>query len=241
MARLDRDIRMAERVAKRANRLADRARRRAQRDGQSAQPAFDREQDERMFDGSASAEDYSNLHTDNKYRSRRKSSRRRSRYQAKLRSKIDTWGCRKRPAFGNFYRNRQDKKVLGICSGIAEYFGLAPWKIRLVAVFTLFTIPSLVVPAYFIGYFFIDSKPYYREVADRYQRQSKTRSKNSSSTKQSDTDADAAPEVNNTNALGLAKHKFAAIEVRLRLMETHITSSQFALQNELRNIVGDEG
>ncbi len=39
------------------------------------------------------------------------------------------------------YKSRNDKKISGVCAGIAEYFGIDPTLIRLLwAVVTLFTI-----------------------------------------------------------------------------------------------------
>jgi hypothetical protein len=46
--------------------------------------------------------------------------------------------------------------------------------------------------------------------------------------------------MSNTETLRTAKDKFADIEVRLRSMESHVTSSKFELQRELRKIAGED-
>ena len=151
---------------------------------------------------------------------------------------------------GNLYRNTQNKKIFGVCSGIADYWGMEAWQVRFMAVFAIFVIPSIVIPAYFISSFLMDDKPYYRKVTDRFHELDEEseieqmsddvkrgRSKRSSKSK---SESAAAHETPNPQILQTAKRKFSDIEDRLRVMESHVTSPRFELHRELRKISGDD-
>lgn len=57
------------------------------------------------------------------------------------------------------YKSRNDKKISGVCAGIAEYFGIDPTLIRLLwAVVTLFTVGTGVL-AYIICAIIIPEMP----------------------------------------------------------------------------------
>ena len=147
----------------------------------------------------------------------------------------------KRRRSGNLYRDTQHKKILGVCAGSAEYLGLSTWQVRLGAVFGLLFVPSVAIPAYFITYFLMDNKPYYRQAVDRYESihaedeegQVENKSRGERKTTQKNV-------MNNAQAMRTARHKFSDIEDRLRRMESHVTSSQFELQRELKKISGED-
>ena len=110
------------------------------------------------------------------------------------------------------------------------------------AIMGLIFIPSVAIPVYFITYFLMDDKPYYRQVTDRFDdledddeeepRVVKKRRK--------PRQEDGPPQVSNKEAMRTAKEKFNDIEDRLRSMETHVTSSTFELQRELKKISGED-
>ena len=52
---------------------------------------------------------------------------------------------------------------------MADYVGRPVWEVRLYALLGLIFIPSVLIPSYFIGYFFMGDKPYYRHVTDRFE------------------------------------------------------------------------
>ncbi len=162
----------------------------------------------------------------------------------------------------HIYRDRQRKKVCGVCAGLADYLGRPTWEIRLYAVLGLFFIPSITIPSYFITYFFMDDKPYYKRVTDRFDEDldswnsarddSQSRKRKKSAARQADRSGSASednasednasekePAMNNVQAIKTAKRKFSDIEHRLRRMEGHVTSSSFELQREFRKISAD--
>ena len=169
-----------------------------------------------------------------------KAARRRSR-RAKRSFGFGRWGHhgRRRRSYG-LYRNNRNKKICGVCSGAAEYLGVETWQMRLCALFGLFFVPQIAVPAYFITYFLMDKKPYYREMTDRYDERHPEEEDVRRMHKRESENRDDQPTVSNLQALKTAKRKFSDVEDRLRTMESHVTSSQFELRRELRKISGDE-
>lgn len=160
--------------------------------------------------------------------------------------------ARKRKS-AHLYKDKQRKKVFGVCAGLADYWGRPAWEIRVYAVVGLFVIPSVVVPAYVIMSLIMDDKPYFRRVTDRFdtaddsprpspadsksQQAGSSRQEDSVKRRQRDP---REPRMNNVQAMKAAKDKFADIEQRLREMETHVTSNRFELQREFKKIAGED-
>lgn len=272
----DREVRRAEKEAKRAREAAAKARQQADRAGKAASDLseleasmyddsmdayYDDSLDDALDDGMGGDE----LWMGDESPRRRRNRRSRRRYGSGRFS--EHWGYddfkmtrRRRRGWRSphLYRDRQRKKVCGVCAGVADYFGRPAWEIRLYAVLGLFFLPSLVVPAYFIMYFLMDDKPYYRRVTDRVDedlesyddaemeqqpaarsRRQERKAKRASAMKNGKP-AGGEPQMNNVQAMSIAKEKFSDIEQRLRQMESHVTSSRFELQRELKKISGED-
>ncbi|MBL4680330.1 MAG: PspC domain-containing protein [Pseudomonadales bacterium] len=146
---------------------------------------------------------------------------------------------RKRSGHG-LYRDTRNSKICGVCAGSAEYLGLEIWQVRVCAVLGLIFVPSLAVPAYFITWFLMDEKPYYREATERYDLAHYTDSAISPMRKRKAENRAKTPQMSNVHALSIAKQKFSNIEEHLRDMESHVTSSQFELRREFKKIAGGE-
>ncbi|MEX1237938.1 MAG: PspC domain-containing protein [Pseudomonadales bacterium] len=140
------------------------------------------------------------------------------------------------------YRDKRRGKICGVCAGVAEYLEVDTWQVRLVAVLGLIFVPSVAITVYFITYFLMDDKPYYRRVTDRYKDADATDVYDDVYDDGYDDAGDSrgGPRLGNAEALRTAKDKFSDIEVRLRNMESHVTSSKFELQRELRKIAGED-
>lgn len=67
-----------------------------------------------------------------------------------------------------FYLDKRNKKLMGVCAGVADYFGVEPIWIRLGFMFTLFFLFPPIIFAYFAMGWFADPKPaaLYNESAD---------------------------------------------------------------------------
>ncbi|MFT5559530.1 MAG: phage shock protein C [Psychromonas sp.] len=58
------------------------------------------------------------------------------------------------------YRNPENAKLAGVCAGIAEYFDIEVWLVRLLVVSAfLFTAGFFVFIAYLVAYFTLDEMP----------------------------------------------------------------------------------
>ena len=145
----------------------------------------------------------------------------------------------------HLYRDRQRKKICGVCAGMADYVGRPVWEVRLYALLGLIFIPSVLIPSYFIGYFFMGDKPYYRHVTDRFEdgvdsqdreRDDRSSEKRHRSDGRQPPGSNQQPDMSNVQAMKTAKDKFFDIEQRLRQMEGYVTSSRFELQREFHKI-----
>ena len=57
------------------------------------------------------------------------------------------------------YRDKQNGKLMGVCSGIADYTGVNALWVRLGAVFLTFMTGGWAIPAYFLTGFLLNKKP----------------------------------------------------------------------------------
>jgi len=48
------------------------------------------------------------------------------------------------------YRDKNNAKLMGVCSGIADYTGINVFWVRLAAFFSIFFSQGIAIPAYFI-------------------------------------------------------------------------------------------
>lgn len=243
----EREIRRAETQAERARRDAEKARHSANRAERAAKDMSDLETE--LDEDFLSVEQPRRSSGTRSSRARRRdahwgdeshSSQPRSRSGSRSRSKA------RRFRSAHLYRDRQRKKLFGVCAGFADYVGRPPWEIRLYAFLALMFIPSVIVPVYFIAYFLMDDKPHYRRVTDRIEEtldsaevpfEDTTTNRQGQSMKSS---KKKQVKMDNVQAMRSAREKFSDIEQRLRQMETHVTSSRFELQRELKKISGED-
>lgn len=55
-------------------------------------------------------------------------------------------------------KNPADKKIFGVCSGLARRFELPVWATRIVSVILLIQLPVLIGAGYLIAYFCLDER-----------------------------------------------------------------------------------
>ncbi|WP_422369053.1 envelope stress response membrane protein PspC [Pelagibius sp.] len=116
------------------------------------------------------------------------------------------------------YRNRARGKVSGVCAGIADYFGISTFVVRLVALISLFmfTFPTLV--CYILATILLDPAPeftYQSEEEKEFWRQVRLKP---------------------SESLSRLRHKFRDQEQRVRNMEAFVTSSEARLHREFRDL-----
>ncbi len=120
------------------------------------------------------------------------------------------------------YRDPKNGKLAGVCAGIAEYFSVEVWIIRLLAISAfLFSGGFLVVLAYIGAYFLLDEMPQQREWQQSiYQKQHvKKRAWQSGQSAQQVLD--------NVNS------ELNRIEHEVEQMEAYVTSFAFKMDDEL--------
>ncbi len=149
----------------------------------------------------------------------RRRARRRARHQS---------SDRRRDRTPRLYRDPDNGKIGGVCAGIARYYGVENWVVRCIAVTGLLFLGQIVFPAYWIAYFVMDTPPKDDQPRGRQQRRDHSAT---------------APELGARFSPRRSLRSVAAdmdqAELRLRRMESHVTSGQYELQRELNRI--DEG
>ena len=153
------------------------------------------------------------------------------------------------------YLDDENGKLVGVCAGIAKYFGMEGWVVRCIAVTGLIFMPSIVFPAYWVAYFVMDHAPEgegeEKGKGKGKRRRGKRRRRERDARRAEAPDANAddrarhdhtapAPEMgvrfSPRRSLRAVQADFTELELRLRRMESHVTSGQFELQRELHRI-----
>ena len=57
------------------------------------------------------------------------------------------------------YRDKQNAKLMGVCSGISDYTGVNTLWVRLGFLILLFTVAPILLPAYFVAGLLLNKKP----------------------------------------------------------------------------------
>lgn len=117
------------------------------------------------------------------------------------------------------YKNPRDGKVMGVCAGIADYFDMRPFVIRVLVVLGMLVgafAPILI--GYFVLGIVLEPKPselYNDPQEDEFWRKVRTQ-----------------PDYTSADL----KKRFQDIERRTRRMEAYMTSRKFRLDRELRGL-----
>ena len=156
------------------------------------------------------------------------------------------------------YLDRENRKIAGVCGGVARYFGIEAWVARCAALTGLIFLPSIVFPAYWVAFFVMGRSP-----SDRYGR-SRARAGGSRRRKHANKARSRANERKRSarrgrrsyderkdhrspapefgakfsprQSLRAAQADFAEVELRLRRMEAFVTSDQYALERGFAEI-----
>ncbi|MBO2591500.1 envelope stress response membrane protein PspC [Shewanella algae] len=120
------------------------------------------------------------------------------------------------------YRIPQQRKIAGVCAGVAEYFNLEPWLVRVVAA-SIFLLggSGIVVIIYLLLWMILDVKPW----------TAKDTHKDIGVKKKVWQAGEPAKQV-----LRDVSNRFQSLEHRLRALEQHVTSEQFELKRQINNL-----
>ncbi len=157
------------------------------------------------------------------------------------------WLWSDKPRSRKLYRATRNRKILGVCAGIADYYGIESWVVRCVAVTGLLFIHGVVIAAYLIAAFIMDKEPAMDTESAKFDH--KRRHKRTAAdakrapTGEYDAPANAAASERDPNPPPPPRQRLRhihadldEIELRLRRMETHVTSGRYELQLELAKI-----
>ncbi len=116
------------------------------------------------------------------------------------------------------YRDRANGKIMGVCAGLADYFGFSLKGLRVCAILSLifFSGPTFII--YIVLGFVLPDKP--RDLYDEPEEEFFWRDVRK-------------------NPAGTARdirHKFRELERRLRAAEAHVTSREFKLKREIDSL-----
>ena len=117
-------------------------------------------------------------------------------------------------------------KVCGVCAGLAENLGYEVWIIRLAAVTMLLFFPEFILIAYFMACMVLDKKPrskLFKGKEQPAQRRTYQAAQEDSSPETQPSAHQDARSLNNT---------FKSLEIRLRKLETYVTSNEYHLNKE---------
>lgn len=115
------------------------------------------------------------------------------------------------------YKSRHNKKLAGVCGGLADYFETSAFWIRVAFVVSLFFGPFAVF-AYIVAALVMDKEPEY------YSRPQATE------------EPYEAPRPMGKRDVQQCSEKFENLEKKLRRLEATITSKRFKLHNELNRM-----
>ncbi len=151
--------------------------------------------------------------------------------------------------YGTLQRDPSKGKIAGVCAGVADYFGLEIWLVRILTLTGFFL---LAPPFFFVGYiaawFILEKKPHGMPNRAQGEAQAKSFDGNKSNGKGWHHSNEEEPEkvvVKSKiwqageppkQAFFDIKQRFEQNEDRLRKMETYVTSAEFQLNREISKL-----
>lgn len=124
------------------------------------------------------------------------------------------------------YRDVARRRIAGVCAGIANYFGVETWVTRCIAVTGLIFVGQVTLPAYLVAWIVMERAPLPGEPSRRRRDEAEPAAPRS----------ELGDGFSPRGRLRALQADATELELRLRRMETHVTSGQYELQRELRDI-----
>jgi len=157
---------------------------------------------------------------------------------------------------GELYRIKDEGKIAGVCAGLADYFGIETWLVRILTVTAFLLLGgTFVVVAYIALWFVLDDKK--AASASRSSSYNGLGSKNGAETRagqntytgkgfrNSSDESDHRVEVKSKvwqagvpprQAFKDIKQRYSSVENKLRMLESYVTSKEFQLNRELSRL-----
>lgn len=136
-----------------------------------------------------------------------------------------------------FYRDTEKGKIAGVCAGLAEYFGWEIWLVRILFVSGFLLSGSFFFLVYVLGWFILDPKNA-KPSGKSKQAPIQTRGKGWVSQSEEEVKVEVKSKVWQAGeppkqAFRDIQGQFGKLELRLRKMESYVTSSEFQLNREI--------
>ena len=133
-----------------------------------------------------------------------------------------------------FRRNKIDGVLGGVCAGIADYSGIDVIWVRILAVVLLFTTAPIAPMAYLLAWIIVPSDsraPYYREAREAI-RAERRREKRRGTVHTANERERRRSGANLTDV----RSKFRSIETRMQDLERSITSKEWQLRRDFKDL-----
>jgi len=158
----------------------------------------------------------------------------------------------------SLYRDPKNGKIAGVCAGIADYFNLETWLVRILTVTAFFLLAGpFILVTYVAAWFILDKKPsgeHYASGADRFSDDvnavksgfaNKVWRKSNHAESSVDTNEERKIEVKSRvwqagepprEAFFDIQERFRVAELKLRRLEGYVTSKEFELNREISRL-----
>lgn len=116
------------------------------------------------------------------------------------------------------YRIPERGKIAGVCAGFADYFGFRDWHARVAAIVLLLIFTPQTIIAYLVAAALMPRRPHQPAIDTEEEQFWRS--------------VTGKPE----RTFHALRHKFRELEARLAGLERHVTSSEFALNRQFRDL-----
>ena len=148
------------------------------------------------------------------------------------RERAPAWPWSGQPRTPRLSRDTENGKLLGVCAGIANYYGLETWVVRLIALTGLVFLTSVTLIGYFVAALLMDPSP----VRKRRSRERRGRSKHREDRSRTNHRSSEEYAWISRQRLRDVGAEFDQMELKLRRMEAHVTSGHYELHRELAEL-----
>ena len=162
-------------------------------------------------------------------RLRREDARREDARRERWRRREPAWLWSDEPRTAKLYRDAKRGKICGVCGGIARYYGLETWIVRILAVTGLIFLNWVVFVAYLVAALILDREP---ELDERASERASGHRRGRGRARFREHRRASSPH----RLLRDVGAHFDEMELRLRRMEAHVTSDNYELRRELAKI-----
>ena len=144
-------------------------------------------------------------------------------------------------------RDTEGGKIAGVCAGLADFFGVETWLVRIATVAATLLIAGPFIPVFYIAaWFILDKKVTHPKTVASHQAASFSSKQSKGKGWHNDlAEEDKKVEVKSKvwqageppkQAFYDIKHQFVRLEQRLRKVETYVTSSEYQLNREINKL-----